>query len=57
MNQISISGYDEMTAFGFFNVNLNLLISVSLIHIHKYKHIYNSVLEEFSGLHYAVFFV
>lgn len=29
MNQISISQLDEITAFGFFTVNLNLVVTVS----------------------------
>jgi len=30
MNQINISDFDEITAFGFFNINLNLVIAVSM---------------------------
>jgi len=30
MNQISVSESNEITAYGFFNINLNLIISVSL---------------------------
>jgi hypothetical protein len=30
MNQLSVSGMDEITTFGFFNINLNLVISVSV---------------------------
>ncbi|KAE9540051.1 hypothetical protein AGLY_005303, partial [Aphis glycines] len=29
MNQMSVSGLDQITAFGFFNINLNLVMSVS----------------------------
>jgi len=29
LNQITISDFDEITAFGFFNINLNLVIAVS----------------------------
>lgn len=29
MNQINISEFDEISAFGFFNINLNLVVSVS----------------------------
>jgi len=30
MNQILVLDADEITAFGFFNINLNLIISVSM---------------------------
>lgn len=31
MNQISISELDEITAFGFFNINLNLVVSILVL--------------------------
>lgn len=31
MHQISISGMDEVTAFGFFHINLNQVITVSML--------------------------
>jgi len=31
MNQMSVFGFDQITAFGLFNVNLNLVVSVSAL--------------------------
>jgi len=42
MNQISNSELDEITAFGFFNINLNLVISVSIIIIFRHIRIKNN---------------
>ncbi|XP_027851454.2 uncharacterized protein LOC114130640 [Aphis gossypii] len=31
MNQMSFSGLDQITAFGFFNINLNLVMSILVL--------------------------
>lgn len=44
MNQILVFETDEMTAFGFFNINLNLTVSVSIYKIIRVYEIINTYL-------------
>lgn len=47
MNQISIFESDEMTAFGFFNINLTLILTVSIMYAAGYpRSIINSALNK-----------
>lgn len=39
MNQISVYDSDQISAFGFFNINLNLVTSVSIPYLLDTEHI------------------
>lgn len=43
MNQISVFENDEVTAYGFYKINLSVVISVSLCLTQNYIDIYNNV--------------